>query len=317
MKIIAIENFGLNLSQINNLAERFEALGHSFTFFEHRSEDENINCERVKGAEILIVSTIWLSEKIISSCPELKMIAVAFTGCDHIPLDLCRKKGILVSNAAGYSTRAVAELAVGLMIDLLRRITLFDTEIRQGKGRNGILGRELAGKTVGIIGTGSIGLNLARILQAFGCQIVAYSRSINPKAKELGIQYLSLKEVLATSDIVSIHTPLTPQTENLIGKKELGLMKPSAILINTARGGVVDQTELAKALSDKKIAGAGLDVFEKEPPLAIDHPLLKAPNTIVVPHIGYATEEAISDRAVIVETNILAWLNGKPENVVV
>jgi len=316
MKIVAIENFGLTLAQINDLADRFETLGHSFTFFENRSEDENINCERVRDAEILIVSTIRLSEKVILSCPELKMIAVAFTGCDHIPLNLCREKGIIVSNAAGYSTRAVAELAIGLMIDLLRRITLFDSEIRQGMGRNAFLGRELAGKTVGIIGTGSIGLNLARILQAFGCNIVAYSRSINPRAKEFGIKYLTLEEVLAASDIVSIHTPLTPQTKNLIGEKELHLMKPSAILINTARGGVIDQQALAKALFEKKIAGAGLDVFEMELPLPIDHPLLKTPNAIVVPHIGYATEEAISDRAEIVEANILAWLNGKPENVV-
>ena len=316
MKIIAIENFGLTLSQINDLAGRFEALGHSFTFFEKRSEDENINCERVKGAEILIVSTIWLSEKVILSCPDLKMIAVAFTGCDHIPLDLCREKGILVSNAAGYSTRAVAELAIGLMIDLLRKVSFFDTQMRQGMGRNGYLGRELAGKTVGIIGTGSIGLHLAHILLSFGCPIVAYSRSVSPKAVEQGIRYLSLAEVLAESDIVSIHTPLTPETHHLIGEKELSLMKSSALLINTARGAIVDQQALVTALAEKKIAGAGLDVFETEPPLPVDHSLLNTPNTIVVPHIGYATEEAISVRAEIVAANILAYLDGKPTNIV-
>ena len=316
MKIIAIENFGLTLIQINELAGRFEALGHSFTFFEKRSEDENTNCERLKEAEILIVSTLILSEEVILSCPDLKMIAVAFTGCDHIPLDLCREKGILVSNAAGYSTSAVAELAVGLMIDLLRRVTLFEAETRQGMGRNGFLGRELAGKTVGIIGTGSIGLHLAHILQAFGCRIIAYSRNVNQRAVEQGIQYMSLAEVLAESDIVSIHIPLTPQTHHLIGEKELSLMKSSALLINTARGGVVDQQALATALIEKKIAGAGLDVFDKEPPLPIYHPLLKTPNTIVVPHIGYATEEAISVRAEIVAANILSYLNGNPTNIV-
>ena len=316
MKIVAIENFGLTIFQIKDLASKFEALGHSFKFFEDRSENENINCERVKSAEILIVSTICLSEKIILSCPDLKMIAVAFTGCDHIPLDLCREKGIIVSNAAGYSTSAVAELAIGLMIDLLRKVTLFDSEMRQGRGRSGILGRELTGKTVGIIGTGSIGLKLAYILQAFGCHIVAYSRTINQKAVEQGIQYLSLAEVLTKSDIVSIHTPLTTQTHHLISEKELSLMKSSALLVNTARGGIIDQQALAKALIEKKIAGAGLDVFDKEPPLPIDHPLLKTPNTIVVPHIGYATEEAISERAEIVEANILAYLNGKPTNIV-
>lgn len=317
MKIVAIENFGLNKAQISGLAGRFEAHGHSFTTFENRSEDESVICERVKDAEILVVSTIPLSEKVISAAPHLKMVAVAFTGCDHIALDLCRDKGIIVSNAAGYSTRAVAELAIGLMIDLLRRITLFDADMRRGMGRNGILGRELSGKSVGIIGTGSIGLHLASILQAFGCHVVAYSRSIRQKAVEQGIQYLPLAEVLSSSDIVSIHIPLTPQTKNLIGENELSLMKSSAILINTARGGVVDQQALAKALMEKKIAGAGLDVFEKEPPLPIDHPLLKTPNTIVVPHIGYATEEAISQRAEIVEESILAFLNGKPINRVI
>ena len=315
MNIVAIENIGLTLSQISAISVRFEAQGHSFTFFENRSEDENIIIERAKDAEILIVSTIRLSESMILSCPKLKMIAVAFTGCDHIPLDLCREKGITVCNAAGYSTRAVAELAIGLMIDLLRRITILDAETRKGMGRNGFMGRELSGKTVGIIGTGAIGVNVARILQAFGCRIVAYSRSINPKATELGIEYLTLEEFMSVSDIISVHTPLTPQTKNLIGEKELSLMKPTAILINTARGGVVNQHALATVLEGKKIAGAGLDVFEIEPPLPVDHFLLQTPNTIVVPHIGYATEEAIRDRAEIVENNILAFLNGNPENV--
>ena len=317
MKIVAIENIGLSLAQIKAFSARFVAQGHTFTFFEERSEDENSIIERAKNAEILIVSTIRLSESMILSCPKLKMIAVAFTGCDHIPLELCREKGIMVTNAAGYSTRAVAELAIGLMIDLLRRITVLDAETRKGRGRNGFLGKELSGKTVGIIGTGAIGLNVARILQAFGCSIVAYSRSINPKATEMGIQYLPLAEVMAVSDIVTVHTPLTPQTRNLIDEKELHLMKSSAILINAARGGVVNQQALATALQEKRIAGAGLDVFEIEPPLPVDHPLLQTPNTIVAPHIGYATEEAIHDRAEIVENNILAFLDGNPVNVVV
>jgi len=316
MNIVAIENIGLSLAQISALSVRFEAKGHTFTFFENRSEDENSIIDRAKDAEILIGSTIRITEKVILSCPNLKMIAVAFTGCDHIALDLCREKGIIVTNAAGYSTRAVAELAIGLMIDLMRKVTLLDAEIRKGSGRNGFLGKELSGKTVGIIGTGAIGLNVARILQAFGCNVIAYSRSINPNATEMGIEYLSLQEVLAFSDIITIHTPLTSQTRNLIGANELNLMKRSAILINTARGGVVNQQDLATALEGKKIAGAGLDVFEIEPPLPVEHPLLHTPNTIVVPHIGYATEEAIRDRAEIVENNVLAFLEGNPQNVV-
>lgn len=317
MKIVAIENIGLSADQLQLLATRLEAHNHQFVYFTDRQEGENILINRISDAEILVVSNIKLTSKILLAAPNLKFISVAFTGCDHLPLDYCKEQGIMVSNAAGYSTHAVTELAIGLMIDLYRRITPFDRETRNMMGRRGLLGRELHGKVVGIIGTGAIGLNVAHVLQAFGCKVVAYSRTIREEAVEMGITYLPLNDLLATSDIVSLHTPLTNETRHLIGKAQLALMKPSAILINTCRGDVVDQKALKKALESGIINGAGLDVFDIEPPLPLDHPLVKTPNTVIVPHIGYATEEAILDRAEIVYDNIIAFFDGQQRNKVI
>jgi len=317
MKIVAIENIGLTKDQLQSLATRAEINNHQFIYYTDRQESENLLVQRIAEAEVLIVSNIKLTAKILQAAPNLKFISVAFTGCDHLPLDYCKEHGIMVSNAAGYSTHAVTELAIGLMIDLYRRITPFNTESRNMMGRHGFLGRELFGKVVGVIGTGAIGLNVARVLQAFGCRVVAHSRSLRQNAVEMGVEYLPLNELLKVSDIVSIHTPLTNETRHLIGKTELSLMKPTSLLINTSRGDVVDQLALKNALESGVIGGAGLDVFDIEPPLPLDHPLVNVPNTVIVPHIGYATEEAIVDRAEIVYDNIIAFTNRQQKNKVV
>lgn len=317
MKIVAIENIGLTKDQLQALATRAEQTNNQFLYYTDRQESKDVLIQRISEAEVLIVSNIKLTAEILQSSPKLKFISVAFTGCDHLPLDYCKEHGIMVSNAAGYSTHAVTELAIGLMIDLYRKIILFDAETRNMMGRKGFRGRELSGKVVGVVGTGAIGLSVARVLQAFGCRVVAYSRSIKPDVAAMGIAYLSLPELLKISDIVTLHTPLTKETRHLIGKSELALMKPSAILINTSRGDVVDQMALRNALELGLIRGAGLDVFDIEPPLPLDHPLVTAPNTIIVPHIGYATEEAIADRAEIVYDNIIAFFSGQQKNKVV
>ncbi len=193
MKIVAIENIGLTEGQLQSIAVRFEAINHQFIYFNDRQESEDILIQRISGAEILVVSNINISIKILQAAPDLKFIAVAFTGCDHLPLDYCKEHGIVVSNAAGYSTRAVTELTIGLMIDLYRRISSFNLETRNMMGRRGFLGRELSGKVVGVVGTGAIGLNVARVLQAFGCKVVAFSRSVKQNAVDMGIAYLSFK----------------------------------------------------------------------------------------------------------------------------
>ena len=190
------------------------------------------------------------------------------------------------------------------MIDVLRKITFLDGSIRQGGVRGAFLGRELRGKTVGIVGTGAIGIRTAQLLQAFGCKVIAWSRTQKPEVLAMGVAYVSLEELMRTSDIVSLHVPLTSETKYLISRELLSMCKPTAVIINTARGNVVDMSALAELLRDGRIAGAGIDVYEKEPPLPHDHPLLNAPNCVLVPHVGYATREAFDDRIDIILNNL-------------
>jgi D-3-phosphoglycerate dehydrogenase len=259
-------------------------------------------------AEVAIISNIKLPTSILEQCPRLQYLSVAFTGLDHIDLAYCKAHNILVQNAAGYSTTAVSELAIGLMLDLLRQVTYFDGAIRRGEGRGMYLGRELKGKTVGVVGTGAIGTAVIRLLKAFGCKVLAYNRSEHPDVKELGASYVSLEHLLKDSDIVTLHVPLTSETQHLIGANELKIMKPSALLINTARGNVCNIEAVAEALRKCVILGAGFDVYENEPPLPYNHPLLNAPNCICVPHIGYASREAFDIRANIVFDHVRQYL---------
>jgi D-3-phosphoglycerate dehydrogenase len=258
----------------------------------------------MKDAEVVMISNIPLREEVLSQCPKLQFLNVAFTGLDHIDMDYCATHNILVKNASGYATEAVAELAIGLMIDVLRKITNLDGSIRQGGVRGAFLGRELRGKTVGIVGTGAIGTRTAELLKAFGCRVIAWSRTHKPEVMNLGVAYVTLEGLMRDSDIISLHVPLNDETKHLISKEMLSLCKPTAILVNTARGNVVDMEALADSLRNGKIAGAGIDVYEKEPPLQQDHPLLNAPNCVCVPHVGYATREAFDDRIDIILGNL-------------
>ena len=312
MKIVVVESIGISSEVAQRYAQHFETAGHEFVFFADRKEDEPTLIERAKDADIMVVSNIKISKNVIDACPKLKMISVAFTGVDHIDINTCRERGIVVCNAAGYSTTAVSELAIGLMIDVYRRISEFNSTIRQQQGRNGFAGLELKGKTVGVVGTGAIGCEMARLLQAFGCKVLAYSRT----RKDNGLTYVDLDTLLKQSDIVTLHVPLTQETHHLIDARAISLMKPSAVLINTARGNVVDIPALAQALKEHRLAGAGVDVYETEPPLAADHVLLSAPNVVMVPHVGFATQEALLDRADIVFNNIDGYFSGKLLNVI-
>lgn len=308
MKIVCVEPVGISISLSECLKEKFSQFGHKFVWYSDRKEDAESLIERMHDAEVVIISNIKLEEQILSACPKLKMLSVAFTGLDHIDLGYCKNHDISVFNASGYATIAVAELAVGLMLDVFRKITVLDAETRKSGTRNNFLGRELHGKTVGIVGTGAIGQQTAILLQAFGCKVVAWSRTKRNELIERGIEYLSLNELMKVSDIISLHVPLTSETHHLISAEKLALCKTSAILINTARGNVVDMNALANVLQNQKLAGAGIDVFEKEPPLRPDHPLFSVPNCVLVPHIGYATREAFDIRIDIVIENVMNWL---------
>ncbi len=311
MKIVQLEPIGFKQSRINSIKEKFKQEGHEYIYYPERASSEEITIERAKEADVLIISNMPLTKEILQACSKLKMISVAFAGVDHVDMETCNTKNIIVSNGGEYSQHAVAELTLGMAIQLLRKFDWHQQQLRNGKTREGFLGTELYGKTYGIIGTGSIGGRVAELAHAFGCKINAYNRS---KIDAPYMHYKSLEEVLKSSDIVSIHLPLNDDTRHLIGEKELSYMKPNAILINTARGPLCDYQALAKQLKAGKIGGAAIDVYESEPPLPSDHPLLSSPNTFLLPHIGYATNEAIEKRGEIVIENIYEWLKGKPQN---
>lgn len=314
MNIVVLEDLGLPESQIREIAKPITDEGHQLTIYE-RTEDIELLKERVKDADILVIANMPLSGEVIRAAENLKYISIAFTGYDHVDLKACKERDIQVSNAAGYSTVSVPELVFGMVISFLRSIHTLDMTTRDGKTKSGSTQKEIYGKKFGIIGTGAIGSRVAKLALAFGADVLAYSRREKEELKSLGVKYVSLDELLSESDIVSIHTPLTEETKGLIDKEKIALMKPTSILVNTARGPIVDTQALVEALKEGKIAGACLDVFDQEPPLPKDYPILSLPNTLVTPHIGFATEEAMVRRAHITfSENIYNWLKGKHIN---
>ncbi len=316
MRIVLLEPLGVGEPILQRLVSSLEREGHQVVTYSDRAVNNDELMTRSQKADGVMLVNQPYPDDVIRECPDLKMISVAFTGVDHVGMNSCREKHIIVSNAAGYSTHSVVELSFGLTIAVLRKMIPADGAARNGKTKDGLLGNELYGKTLGIVGTGAIGLQVAAIGKAFGCSVLAYSRSQKPEGIALGIQYVTLEDLLSQSDIVSLHVPLCGETKNLIDGRLIRFMKPSAILINTARGPVIDNNALAAALKNGEIGGAGIDVFEMEPPIPSTHPLMTAPNVILSPHIGFATREALERRAQIAFDNVLAWLKGAPQNVI-
>ena len=263
----------------------------------------------------MVLANMPMPANVLRACENLKYIDIAFTGVDHVAMDVVREKGITASNASGYSNESVAELGIGLAISLLRNVPKVDARCRALGTKDGLVGNELLGKTVGIVGLGKIGSRSAELFHAFGCRILASSRSVHKNAPAY-IEQTDLPSLLSRSDIVVLHCPLNDSTRGLINRETLSLMKPTAVLINLARGPVVKAQDLADALNSSTIAGAALDVFDREPPLNADEPLLKAKNTILTPHIAFATQESMSIRAEIVFENLRRYLDGDPINLV-
>lgn len=313
MKMVIMEPLGVEKETLLSMAG--EALGEraELVYYDTRTTDPEELIKRGEDAQIILVSNLPLSAQVIEGFGKLKLLAVAFTGVDHISMETCRKKGITVCNCAGYSNAAVADLVFGMLICLYRNIIPCNQACREEGVKGGLAGFELEGKKFGVVGTGAIGLKVASIALAFGCQVLAYSRT----QKDLpGIRYVDLDALLKECDVVSLHTPVTPETTGLMNRERIGLMKKNAVLINTARGPIVDSLALAEALKEGKLGGACIDVFENEPPISKDYPLFSAPNTIVTPHIAFATKEALVKRAVILFDNIVKYLDGAPQNVI-
>ena len=247
----------------------------------------------------------------------LKFIAVAFTGYDSVDGAWCRNNNIAVYNVPEYSTHSVAELTIALAISLLRDIPRGNSLIQNGGWALERPGIELHGKTIGIVGTGAIGTTVASLFKAFGCEIIGWSRTHKQEFIDLGGKYSnSLTELFAQSDIITIHTPSNADTFHLISDPEISAMKPTAFIINTARGPIIDSNALVQALQSNKIAGAALDVFDTEP-IEKDNQLLTLPNVILTPHIAFKTKEALQRKALITINNIHSFQKGKDQNQVI
>lgn len=308
MKIAVMEPLGVEQEKFMQIAR--EAVGDDVEIvcYDTRTTDVEELGRRGRDADIIAIGNLPFPREVLEKCENVKMLAVAFTGLDHVDLKYCEERGIKVQNCAGYATMAVAELTFGLLLDLCRNIGKCDTAARNGGTKAGLIGFELEGRTMGIVGTGAIGARVAKLAAAFGMDVIAYSRT---PGKVAGVRYVSLEELLAQADVVSLHVPLTDETRGMIGAEELALMKKTAVLVNTARGPVVDTKALADALNSGRIAGAAIDVFDKEPPLDADEPLINAKNTVVTPHVAFATDESMIKRAEIEFRNIAEFIKDK------
>jgi glycerate dehydrogenase len=294
--------------------------------FEHQWRDYPATqpgqvAERLDGATIAITNKVPVRAADIALLPDLKMIAVAATGTDNVDLAACRERGIVVSNIRNYSVVAVPEHCFTMILALRRNLRAYCADVDAGLWQKSStfclfdhpIG-DLAGSRLGIVGYGALGQKVAQLGRAFGMQVCVASRSA---VADPDVTVLPLDELLATSDVVSLHLPLTDQTRNMIGARELATMKRTALLINTARGGLVDEAALAQALRDGVIGGAGFDVLSKEPPVP-DNPLLglHQPNFILTPHVAWASAGAMQTLADMLVDNVEAFVAGKPLNVV-
>jgi glycerate dehydrogenase len=288
---------------------------------DHPATSEAEVAERLHGAAIAITNKVPIRRAVLDRLPGLKLVAIAATGTDNVDLAACRERGIVVCNIQGYSAVSVPEHCFALMLAVRRNLRAYCADVENGSWERStrfcLLDHpiaDLAGSRLGIVGYGTLGRRVAQIARAFGMEVAASSRS---PITDPDVLALPLPELLATSDVVSLHLPLTEATRHMIGAPELASMKSSAILINTARGGLVDEAALAQALRGGVIAGAGFDVLSKEPP-APGNPLLalRLPNFVLTPHVAWASAGAMQTLADMLVDNLDAWAAGTPRNVV-
>lgn len=306
MNIVLIEPLGIDNTLLNEFESKLKNHNHKFTFYNDKPKDDNDLINRIKNQDIIMVANYPIKEEILSTNKNIKYIAVAFTGLDHIPLDYCKNNNILVTNCSGYSNTSVSEQVIGMTLSLYRHLYLnhFITKNHQNSTILGP-GQEIKDKTVGIIGLGNIGLETANLFKAFGANVIYYSRT----KKDVNYEYTSLEYLLKNSDIISLHIPSNNDTYHFLDKEKLSLINQNAILINTARGKVIDNEYLSILLNEERIKGAAIDVFDYEPPLKEDYPLLHAKNILLTPHTAFLTKEALVRRANIEFNNILNFLN--------
>ncbi len=291
-----------------------------YTVYDYTPLDKIV--ERALGYDIIITNKTPINAQVMAQLPDLKFIALLSTGFNVVDIDFAKQKGIPVSNVPSYSTAAVAQLVFAFLLGHANKVSIHNDAVKNGEWSNcrhfcfwksPLM--ELQGKTIGIIGYGQIGREVAKIAEAFNMNIVAHSRSSKPGTAQGSTKFVELDELLKVSDFVSLHCPLTPQTEKMVNKEFISKMKPSAFLVNTSRGPVIDEVALAEALKSGKLAGAGVDVLSTEPPAA-DNPLLSCENCTVTPHVAWAGFETRTRLIEILKGNIKAFIDGEPRNVV-
>ncbi len=311
MNISLLEPIGISEEEINKLAKPIVEMGHNFTYYNNKTSDVKELIKRSTDQDVVMIANNPYPKEVIEKANKLKMIAVAFTGIDHVNEKACKERDIKIINCANYSNEAVSELVIGLTINLLRKIKEADHKTRNNQNSTGLTGIELNGKTVGIIGCGKIGKKTAKLFNAFGCKVLGYSRS---QINEECVKQVDINTLLKESDIISLHLPSTSETYHFIDEEKINMMKKSVIFINCARGPIVDNLALAKALDEEKISGAGIDVYDSEPPLKKDYPLLNCKNTILTPHVAFLTKEAMIKRANIEFDNVLRYISSYKTN---
>ncbi|HKQ78705.1 MAG TPA: phosphoglycerate dehydrogenase [Blastocatellia bacterium] len=310
MKIVTPDDFPVVLTG-SPAERRLRALGDVTVYTERGAEQETELVRRIGAADIVVSLRAYtrISESVLTACPSVKMISIWGTGTDNVDLAACDRRGIAVAHTPGVNAHAVAEHTLALILAVTRRIPSLDRDVRNGQWPRGLL-VQLEGKTLGIVGLGAIGRRVAALAAPFGASLLASTWGVDAgRAAAVGARHASIETLLQESDIVSLHLRLSAETEAVINRERLALMKPGAFLVNTARGRLVDREALVDALQHGRLAGAALDVFHEEP-IAASDPLLTLPNVILTPHNAGMTQEVIDVGLLQTVENVQRFLNG-------
>ena len=316
MKIVILDGYALNPGDLS-----WDCLNQFGEVTVYDRTPAELIVPRIGDAEIVLLNKTPITKETLSACPSVRLICVLATGYNVVDCDAAKERGIPVCNVPAYGTAAVAQFTFALLLELCHRVGLHSDSVHDGDWCRSIdfcywktPQMELSGKTMGIIGFGRIGRAVGQIAKAFGMRVIAYNRSRCAEGEAIG-EYVDLDTLLTSADVISLHCPLTAQTENLINKESIAKMKDGVILLNTARGPLVNEQDLADALSAGKLRGAAADVVCKEP-MAASNPLLNAPNCIITPHMAWAPLESRQRIMDCTVRSIRAFLAGTPENTV-
>ncbi len=316
MKIVELDGYGVNPGDLS--WDAISKLGE-FKLYDRTSQEDVVS--RAKDAEVILINKVNITDEIMAQLPKLKYIGVLATGYNVVDIEAASRRGVLVSNIPAYSTDSVAQMTFAHILNMVNRVEHYADLNRKGRWSNNpdfcywdTPLMEISGKTIGVLGLGSIGSKVARIAQDFGMDVYAFT-SKSSSELPAGIQKTTIDGLLSVSDILTLHCPLTSETRELINKESLKKMKHGALLINTGRGQLVNEQDVAEALNSGQLGGYGADVMCEEPPLA-DNPLFAQPNAFITPHVAWATIEARTRLMNILEENLKSYIDGSPKNIV-